>query len=64
MNVAATSTTSGADLLVSGTSSDNTARVVKSQLTHPDVDATTLHAVMLGEVSATAGTAHNVLAGD
>jgi hypothetical protein len=65
VSVATTSTTSGADLLVSGVStSDETTKVVKYQLVRPDDRATRLDARMLNEVTSAEGSVPLVLGGD
>jgi FtsP/CotA-like multicopper oxidase with cupredoxin domain len=63
VSVATTSTTTGADLLVSGVSGNNT-EVRKFQLVRPTDDATTLVAQSLGEVLSTAGSSPDALGGD
>jgi hypothetical protein len=63
VSVATTSTTTGADLLVSGVSGNNT-EVRKFQLVRPTDDATTLVAQPLGEVLSTPGSSPEVLGGD
>jgi len=66
VRVATTSTTTGAELLVSGVSAQGVAGVARYDFTRPDPKATTLQAVKLGDVAA-AGTAGNTpaaLAGD
>jgi FtsP/CotA-like multicopper oxidase with cupredoxin domain len=65
VRVGATSTTIGADLLLSGTSqTDRAVRVVKYQLMKPSPDATTLVARQINEVGAIAGAFPGVLGGD
>jgi len=65
VRVATTSTTTGADLLVSGVSSqDKTAQVRKYQLVRPKPDAVTLQAVSIAKVVSVAGSLPNVLGGD
>jgi FtsP/CotA-like multicopper oxidase with cupredoxin domain len=64
VSVATTSTTTGADLLVSGVSQGNTAQVRKFQFVRASDDAPTLLAQSLGEVLSTAGSSPNVLGGD
>jgi hypothetical protein len=65
VSVATTSTTSGADLLVSGISpKDKTVQVLKYELVRPKTDAVTLEAVQLGQVVSAAGSLPNVLGGD
>lgn len=65
VHVAATSTTTGADLLVSGVSADGTAALHRYEFTRADPKATVLQAVKLGDVAAgMAGTVPAVLAGD
>jgi hypothetical protein len=49
VRVAATSTTTGADLLVAGAGPDGTARVVRYDFARPAPDARTLEATRLGE---------------
>lgn len=63
--IATTSTTTGADLLVSGVSAQGVASVQKYDFARPDPKATTLQPVKLGEVAAAApaGTVPAVLAG-
>jgi hypothetical protein len=62
--VATTSTTSGANLLVSGVSAeDSTARVVKYELIRPHHKADALEAVRLGEVLAMRGMQQPALLG-
>jgi hypothetical protein len=62
--VATSSTTIGADLLVSGVSQGNTAQVRKFRFVRPTDDATTLVAQPLGEVLSTAGSSPDALGGD
>jgi FtsP/CotA-like multicopper oxidase with cupredoxin domain len=65
VRVGATSTTIGADLLLSGTSqTDRAVRVMKYQLVRPSPDATTLVARQINEVGAIAGAFPGVLGGD
>ena len=65
VSVATTSTTVGADLLVSGVSpQDKTVQVRKYQLVRPSADADMLDAKPLGEVVSAAGSQPNVLGGD
>lgn len=65
VRVATTSTTVGADLLISGISrADRSVKVRKYQLFRPAPDATTLDARQTGEVSTTPGSFANVLGGD
>ncbi len=65
MRVATTSTTTGADLLVSGVSpQDKTVQVLKYQLVRPSPDAVMLQAVQLGKVVSAAGSPPDVLGGD
>ncbi len=66
VRVATTSTTTGADLLVSGISAQGVAGVAKYDFTRPDPKATTLQAVKLGDIAAAgaAGGAPVPLAGD
>lgn len=64
VQVATTSTTTGADLLVSGVSVQGAAIVQKYDFTRADPNATTLQTVKLGDVAAgVAGTVPAVLAG-
>ncbi|MEP9379566.1 multicopper oxidase domain-containing protein [Aquabacter sp. CN5-332] len=63
--VATTSTTTGANLLVSGIASPSGgARVLKYDFIRPDAEATTLKPVPLGEVFSGAGTQPVMLGGD
>jgi hypothetical protein len=65
VNVATTSTTSGADLLVSGISTeDNTVEVLKYQLVRPTGDASALEAESVGKLSSMEGTLPSALGGD
>jgi hypothetical protein len=65
VRVATTSTTRGADLLVSGVSAqDNRARVRKYRLVRPKADAVMLEARQLGEVVSAEGAAPFALGGD
>jgi FtsP/CotA-like multicopper oxidase with cupredoxin domain len=65
VRVAATSTITGADLLVSGVSpQDKTAKVLKFQLVRPTPDAATLQPVQLSEVASAAGSLPAALGGD
>ncbi len=65
VSVATTSTTSGADLLVSGVSpQDRTVQVLKYQLVRTKADAVTLQAVPLGKIASSAGSLPYVLGGD
>ncbi len=64
VSVATTSTTTGADLLVSGVVDGNSARVRKYQFVRPTPTATTLEAKPLGDVASAAGSAPNALGGD
>jgi FtsP/CotA-like multicopper oxidase with cupredoxin domain len=65
VSVATTSTTSGADLLVSGVSpQDKTVQVLKYQFVRPTPDAVMLQAKQLGQVVSAAGSAPDVLGGD
>lgn len=65
VSVATTSTTSGADLLVSGVSpQDKSVQVLKYQLVRPHADAVMLQAVPLGKVASAAGSRPYVLGGD
>ena len=57
MSVATTSTTTGADLLVSGISpADKSVQVLKFELVRPDPDAVRLDAKQLSTVVSAAGT--------
>jgi hypothetical protein len=62
--VATTSTTIGADVLVSGVSDGNTGRVQKFRFVRPTDDATTLVAQSLSQVLSTQGSSPVVLGGD
>jgi FtsP/CotA-like multicopper oxidase with cupredoxin domain len=63
--VATTSTTFGANLLVSGASSQDTdARVFKYELVRPDKQTATLEAVRLAEVTSMEGSQPAILGGD
>ena len=65
VSVATTSTTTGADLLVSGVSAeDKTAQVLKFELVRPDPDAVTLNARQLSSVLSAGGAQPNALGGD
>ena len=65
VSVATTSTTSGADLLVSGISpADKSVQVLKFELVRPDPDAVRLDARQLSTVVSAAGTFALVLGGD
>jgi FtsP/CotA-like multicopper oxidase with cupredoxin domain len=65
VTVATTSTTSGADLLVSGVSDkENAAQIIKYQLVRPSRQATEVLIKPLGTVISTAGSAPHVLGGD
>jgi FtsP/CotA-like multicopper oxidase with cupredoxin domain len=65
VSVATTSTTTGADLLVSGISpADNSVQVLKFELVRPDPDAVTLDARQLSTVLSAPGAQPNVLGGD
>jgi len=65
VRLATTSTTSGANLLVSGVSTqDDTAKVLKYDLVPPDKNSNGLHAVQLGEISSAAGSVPFALGGD
>jgi hypothetical protein len=65
VRVATTSTTVGADLLISGISqTDKTVRVRKYQLFRPTAEADALEAKQINEVSSTAGSFPDVLGGD
>jgi hypothetical protein len=64
VHVAATSTTVGADLLVSGVAEHNSAQIRKYNLFRPSADATMLEAKQIGTVTAAAGSVPNVLGGD
>jgi hypothetical protein len=62
VTVATTSTTHGADLLVSGVSAkDKTAQVAKYQLVRPSPQATNMLVKPLGTVVSAAGVQPNVL---
>jgi FtsP/CotA-like multicopper oxidase with cupredoxin domain len=63
VTVAATSTTTGADLLVTGTGADGRARLARYGFSRPAPDARTLDAVILGE-TAPADAAAFALGGD
>ena len=63
--VATTSTTSGADLLVSGVASgDQTAQVVKYRLVRPTASAAMLQAIRQGKVDSASGSQPDVLGGN
>lgn len=64
VGVATTSTTIGADLLVSGVSQGKAAEVRKFRFVRPTDDATTIMAQPLGEILSTAGSLPNVVGGD
>ena len=65
VSVATTSTTHGANLLVSGVSAkDNAAQVVKYQLYRPSPQATNMLVKPLGTIIAAPGSQPNVLGGD
>jgi FtsP/CotA-like multicopper oxidase with cupredoxin domain len=64
VGVATTSTTIGADLLVSGVSPGGNAQVRKFRFVRPTDDATTILAQPLGEVVSTAGSLPNAIGGD
>jgi FtsP/CotA-like multicopper oxidase with cupredoxin domain len=64
VRVATTSTTTGADLLVSGVVDGKTAQIVKYSLVRPGPDAATLEAKKLGEVVSADGTEPFALGGD
>jgi FtsP/CotA-like multicopper oxidase with cupredoxin domain len=65
VNVATTSTTTGADLLVSGISpADKNVEVLKFELLRPDPDAARLVAKQLSTVMSTQGASASVLGGD
>ena len=64
VRVATTSTTTGADLLVSGVSDRGTAQVVKYNLVRPNPDAVMLEAKKLAEIVAADGTEPFALGGD
>jgi hypothetical protein len=64
VSVATTSTTTGADLLVSGVSPDKTVQVLKFELVRPDPDAARLEPKQLGRVLSGEGSLPNVLGGD
>lgn len=64
VSVATTSTTTGADLLVSGVSGDDSAvQVRKYRFARPDPAATTLQAAEIGEVASAAGVRPDALGG-
>ena len=65
VRVATTSTTVGADLLLSGASqADGTVRVRKYQLVKPSAEADTLVARQIGEVSSIQGAFPGFVGGD
>jgi hypothetical protein len=65
VSVATTSTTSGANLLVSGISpADKTAQVLKFELVRPDPDAVRLDAKQLSTVLSGGGSQPSTLGGD
>ncbi len=65
VSVATTSTTVGADLLVSGVSpADKTVQVLKYQLVRPSADADMLRPKQIGTVVSAAGSLPNALGGD
>ena len=65
MTVATTSTTHGADLLVSGVSAkDKTAQVRKYELVRPSPQATNMLVKQLSTVASAPGSQPNVLGGD
>ncbi len=65
VSVATTSTTSGADLLVSGVSpQDGTVQILKYQFVRPTPAASMLQAVQLGQVASAAGALPAMLGGD
>ena len=65
VRVAATSTTSGADLLVSGASAEGkTVQVVKYRLARPNATSTMLQAVRLSEVDSASGSQPDALGGN
>jgi hypothetical protein len=65
VTVATTSTTHGANLLVSGVSAkDKTAQVAKYQLVRPSPQATNMLVKPLGTVVSAPGAQPNVLGGD
>ena len=65
MSVATTSTTTGADLLVSGVSpEDKTVQVLKYQLFRPTPDTVMLQPKQIGAVVSAAGSLPDVLGGD
>jgi hypothetical protein len=65
VSVATTSTTTGADLLVSGVSpADKSAQVLKFELVRPDAETVTLDARQLSTVLAAPGAQPNALGGD
>ena len=63
MRVATTSTTMGADLLVSGAAGD-TAKILKFEIAPPDKTSTKLHAVKTNEVFSGTGSKPLALGGD
>ena len=63
VRVATTSTTMGADLLVSGAQGDTT-KILKYNIAPPDESSNTLHAVKTGEVFSAAGSTPLVIGGD
>ncbi|MGH6735035.1 MAG: multicopper oxidase domain-containing protein [Methyloceanibacter sp.] len=63
VRVATTSTTMGADLLVSGAQGD-TAKILKFEIARPDEISTKLHAVQTNEVYSAAGSVPLVIGGD
>jgi hypothetical protein len=64
VSVATTSTTTGADLLVSGRSQDNSAQVRKYQFVRPTPTATMLQPIQLGQVISAANSPLYLLGGD
>jgi FtsP/CotA-like multicopper oxidase with cupredoxin domain len=64
VSVATTSTTTGADLLVSGVAASGTAHVQKFRFVRPTDDATKLVAQSLGKVLSAPGSSPDVLGGD
>jgi FtsP/CotA-like multicopper oxidase with cupredoxin domain len=64
VRVAATATTAGADLLVSGVSADKTAKVAKFGFRRTNATANTVAPVPLGDVTSAAGGAPAALGGD
>ena len=65
VSVATTSTTTGADLLVSGVSAeDKTVQVLKYNFVRPSADAVMLQAKEIGKVISAAGSLPDGLGGD